>query len=151
LSFSGEVKLARKHTAHVERDLPQLVERAVGRLAGLRHTQERRFLTYKSAELADGQAHDLLVRAVDAQVLPVTKLPLVLQEWREPRHPDFRAGKTGWRLFNAFTEVLKGQLDHLPKRTQALHGLMDSACGLVLPAQEAKVVDAAGVQLAHAG
>ncbi len=32
LSFSGEVKLARKHTAHVERDLPQLIESAVGRL-----------------------------------------------------------------------------------------------------------------------
>src|SRR4051812_3235813 len=46
LSFSGEVRLARKHTAHVERDLPQLVQRAVGRLADLRRTQEQRFLTY---------------------------------------------------------------------------------------------------------
>ena len=36
LSFSGDVKLARRHTAHVERDLPQLVSRAVGRLAELR-------------------------------------------------------------------------------------------------------------------
>jgi hypothetical protein len=33
LSFSGEVRLARKHTAFVERDLPQLVDRAVGLLA----------------------------------------------------------------------------------------------------------------------
>src|SRR5205823_12089518 len=39
LSFSGEVKLARKHTAHIERDLPQLVDRAVGLLGGLRQTQ----------------------------------------------------------------------------------------------------------------
>jgi hypothetical protein len=36
LSFSGEVKLARKHTAHIERDLQQLVERAVGMLSDLR-------------------------------------------------------------------------------------------------------------------
>lgn len=130
LSFSGEVKLARKHTAYIERDLPQLVDRAIGLLGGLRRTQEQRFAAYKTTDLGDGQAHDLLVRAVDAQVLPVTKLPDVLAEWRQPRHPEFRDGQTGWRLFNAFTEVLKGQLDRLPKRTQALHGLLDVACGL---------------------
>jgi hypothetical protein len=36
-------------------------------------------------------------------------------------------------LFNAFTEILKGNLGALPRRTQALHGLMDAACGLVIP------------------
>src|SRR5438067_230883 len=67
-----------------------------------------------------------------ASVVPLTRLPAVLAEWREPRHPEFRDGKTAWRLFNAFTEGLKGNLDALPRRTQALHGLMDAACGLVL-------------------
>ena len=37
-----------------------------------------------------------------------TRLPAVLREWREPRHPEFREGRTAWRLFNAFTEALKG-------------------------------------------
>ena len=37
LSFSGEVKLARKHTSMIERDLPGLVGRAVGLLGDLRH------------------------------------------------------------------------------------------------------------------
>ena len=70
-----------------------------------------------------------MIRAIDAQILPVTKLPEVIKEWREPRHAAFRQdGKTGWRLFNAFTEVAKGNLDFLPRRTQALHGLMDVAC-----------------------
>jgi hypothetical protein len=101
LSFSGEVRLARKHTAHVERDLPQLVDRAVGRLGDLRRSQEQRFAAYKASEFSDGQAHDLIIQALDARVVPVTKLPDVLREWREPRHPDFRQGKTGWRLFNA--------------------------------------------------
>jgi len=32
LSFSGEVKLARKHTTHITRDLPRLVQSAVGKL-----------------------------------------------------------------------------------------------------------------------
>jgi hypothetical protein len=130
LSFSGEIKLARKHTVYIERDLPQLVARAVGLLGGMRRSQEERFTAYRRTEFAEAQAHDLIVRAVDGQILPVTKLPDVLHEWRQPRHPEFTDGRTAWRLFNAFTEILKGQLDRLPKRTQALHGLMDAACGL---------------------
>jgi Domain of unknown function (DUF932) len=133
LSFFGEVKLARKHTAYIQRDLPQLVNRAVGMLTQLRQTQEQRFLTYQKTELAEAQAHDLVVRSIDAQVLPVTKIPELLQEWRAPRHPEFREGKTAWRLFNAFTETLKGRLTELPRRCQALHGLLDPACGLVVP------------------
>ncbi len=134
LSFSGEVRLARKHTVHVERDLPQLIGRAIGQLGTLRHTQDTRFAAYRSREIADGEAHDLVIRALDARVLPVTAVPDVLREWREPRHEAFRTiGKTGYRLFSAFTEALKGNLDALPRRTQALHGLLDTACGLVLP------------------
>jgi hypothetical protein len=132
LSFSGEVKLARKHTVNVERDLPQLIERAVGRLGDLRRSQEQRFGRYKLHELSDSQAHDLIIRSLDAGVIPVTRLPLVLREWREPRHAEFREGHTAWRLFNAFTEGLKGNLDALPRRSQALHGLIDSACGLAV-------------------
>jgi hypothetical protein len=132
LSFSGEVRLARKHTVHVERDLPSLIESAVGRLGDLRRTQEQRFDAYKHSEITDSAAHDLVIQALDARVVPVTRIPKVLQEWREPRHPEFREGRTGWRLFNAFTEGLKGNLDALPRRTQALHGLLDAACGLAV-------------------
>ena len=132
LSFSGEIRLARKHTAHVERDLPQLIDRAIGQLGDQRRTQEIRFSAYKNHELSDIQAHDLVIRAVDAQVLPVTKIPDLIQEWREPRHPEFRDGKTAWRFFQGVTETLKGNLDLLPRRTQALHGLLDSACGLAV-------------------
>jgi hypothetical protein len=147
LSFSGEVKLARKHTAHIERDLPQLVDRAVGMLGNLRQTQEQRFLTYRQHELTDSEAHDFVIKALDARVVPVTKIPEILTEWREPKYPEFREGRTAWRLFNAFTEVLKGQLDRLPARTQALHGLMDSACGLVVPyrTQDSEIQVAAAV------
>ena len=140
LSFSGEVRLARKHTVHVERDLPQLIAKAVGQLVDLRHTQTERFATYKQTELTDAQAHDFLIRAVDAQVVPITRVPDVLEEWRHPRHEEFKQGLTAWRLFNAFTEALKGNLDLLAKRTQALHGLMDGSCGLLLPSAEKKEI-----------
>ncbi len=132
LSFSGEVKLARKHTVHIARDLPQLIDASVGRLGNLRRSQQVRFDAYKQHELTDTAAHDLLVQVLDARVLPVTKIPLALKEWRTPRHQEFReGGKTAWRLFNAITEAAKGgDIQILPRRTQALHGLLDTACGL---------------------
>ncbi len=130
LAFSGEVTLARKHTRHIERDLPELVDRAVGRLGDLRDRQQDRITNYKQSMLDDREAHDLMVRAVDHRVVPVTALPTVIEQWRQPEYEQFTEdGKTAWRLFNAFTEALKGRsLDMLPKRTQALHGLMDRAC-----------------------
>jgi hypothetical protein len=133
LSFSGEIKIARKHTVRIMDDLPNLIEGAVGRIGTLRKTQEQRFLAYQGHEISDREAHDLFIQALDAKVLPVTRLPLAIEEWRTPRHPEFReGGKTAWRLFNSISESLKGNLDALPRRTTALHGLMDTACKLIV-------------------
>jgi hypothetical protein len=136
LSFSGEIKLSRKHTTHIWRDLPGLVERAVGRLADLRNLQAKRIDAYKATALTDERTvHDLVVRSVYARALPATDVVRVVNEWREPRHADFQA-RNVWSLFNAFTETLKGSLTLLPSRTQALHGLLDTHVGLLLPRPE---------------
>ena len=132
LSFSGEVQLARKHTVYIERDLPQLTERAIGQLVERWHSQDTRIARYRDVALNDAAVHDLLIRSVDVGVVAVSNLPnlpKVLTEWRAPAHPEFQPRNT-WSLFNAFTEALKGNLPLLPKRTQALHGLMDSYVGL---------------------
>src|SRR5437016_5665112 len=84
-----ELTLTRRHTRFIERDLPRIVHTAVGRLADMRGQQDERIRTYKERELADPAAHDLVIRAVDANVLPVTQLPAVLEEWRTPSHEEF--------------------------------------------------------------
>ena len=134
LAFSAEVTIARRHTRFIERDLPRIVHTAVGRLADLRGQQDERIRTYKETELTDPTAHDLVIRAVDANVLPVTQVPAVLEEWRTPSHQEFSAdGKTLWRFHNALTHVWKGKnLAALPRRSQALHGLLDSVCALAV-------------------
>lgn len=129
LSFHGEVELSRKHTRFIGRDLPLLTERAIGQLQERWHHQETRIDRYRDYTLGDRDAHDLMVRAVDVGVCPVTALTKVVQEWREPSHDAFRP-RTVWSLFNGFTEALKGNLALLPARTQALHGLMDGYVGL---------------------
>ena len=133
LAFSSEVVLKRKHTSMIERDLPGVVMTAIQRLVNARGDQDRRIAAYKGATLTDIEVHDLLVRAVDARALPARWLMDALAEWRAPRHAEFEAGgKTGWRLFNAVTEALKGSSDlhALPGRTSRLHGLLDAACGV---------------------
>ena len=65
LSFSGEVKLARKHTRFIVRDLPQLVEVGIGRMLNQWHDQHTRFDAYKAKRISDTAAHDLIIRATD--------------------------------------------------------------------------------------
>jgi len=137
LSFSGEIRMTRKHTVHIMRDLPGLVQRSIGQLMSRWHDQDTRIEAYKNFELSDMQAHDLIVRAIDARSATSTQVPPLLQEWRHPKHEEF-APRTAWSLFNSFTEVMKGlNLNELSTRTQRLHGLFDTQVGLEIsrPAQ----------------
>ena len=119
LSFSGEIKIARKHTRFILRDLPFLTQRAIGRLMGRWHHQDQRIGAYKGKNLSDSSAHDLIIRSTDVRACTPRQIPSILKEWRNPRHEQFQA-RTLWSLFNSFTEVLKGNLNDLPKRTEAV-------------------------------
>lgn len=149
LSFHGEVNLQRKHTVNIVRDLPVLTQRGIGRLLNYRGRQEKRIERYKEFELGDVAANDLVIRALDAKAITTQSIPAVLQEWRHPRHEEFRSGgKTAWRLYNAFTEVAKGsQLNTLVRRSEGLHGLLDAHTGVLfadelppLPKDAAEIV-----------
>jgi hypothetical protein len=91
LAFSGEIKIARKHTRFVVRDLPGLVSGAVGQLSDRWHARAQRIDAYRRHELTDVQAHDLIVRALDNRAITITQVPAILKEWRVPRHPEFAA------------------------------------------------------------
>lgn len=129
LDFSGEITLARKHTRYIERDLPNVVSRAIGELGDFRQKQTERIACYRETGLTDSAANDCIIDALDKRVLPASAIPAVLKQWREPDHPEFE-DRNAWSLFNGFTEVLKqrGNLPMLPNRTKALHGILDSTC-----------------------
>jgi Domain of unknown function (DUF932) len=131
LSFQGEVTFTRKHTTNLLRDLSWLITETIAQLPVRFAQQSSTFECYKQRELSDGKAHDLMIRFYDEGALNVTDIPALLKEWREPRHSEFaEAGKTAWRLFNAATEIMKGDLWRLPARTQALHDVLDKTCDL---------------------
>lgn len=130
LAFSGDIKIARKHTRFIMRDLPTLVDGALGRLGAMRVKQDQRISKYQQTTIGDQLAHDLIIRAIDGGVVSAPKLPKVLQEWRQPKYVEFKE-RNVWSLFNAFTETLKDyHVQELPKRADRLHALMDSACGV---------------------
>ena len=124
LAFSGEVQIARKHTPNIMRDLPSLVGDALGRLLLMFKSQDLRVERYRTTRLNDADAHDLTIKALDSGVVCASKIPELLKEWREPRYREFEP-RTVWSYFNATTEVLKGALHLLPRRSQALYQICD--------------------------
>lgn len=133
LAFSGEVKIGRKHTRYIERDLPRLVEVAVGKLGGLRVSQDERIKAYQETPITDAEAHDIVIQSLDVRVIGSRLIPTVVEEYRKPRHEAFKP-RNVWSLFNAYTEVLKKcSVFDRPRSTQALHGLLDTRCKLLAP------------------
>lgn len=129
LAFSGEIKLARKHTVNIMRDLPGVITRAIGKLGDAWLSQDTRFEAYRETRLTDEQADRLILNAFRNRACVVTNLSDVVKEWDTPSHEEF-ANRNVWRLLNAFTEGLKGNLGALPERTQKLHAILDAYCGL---------------------
>jgi hypothetical protein len=130
LCFSGEITVARKHTRFVLRDLPYLVREAIGRLLGAWQHQDERISAYKGKRLTNTGAHDLTIGALDAGVISASRIPAVVKEWREPSHEAFRP-RNVWSFFNSCTEALKdGNIQTLPRKTEALHALCDARVGL---------------------
>jgi len=126
LSFSGEIKLSRKHTRHILTDLNPLMGRMIGKLSRFFNQQDNHILAYKQHSLTNDRARFLMVEGVKRGVLGCTHLPKVLEMWEETPHEEF-AEFNLWRLFNAVTEVAKGwSAQHLVRRTQLLHNMCDA-------------------------
>lgn len=107
LAFSGEAKASRKHTVNVFRDLPDMIYRMLSQVRVLQERMVAEIASLKAWDLGVQEADHLLVEAIRSNVLPSSLLPKVLERWEKPVQSEFFDGRNAWRLFNAFTEVLK--------------------------------------------
>lgn len=133
LCFSGEVKVARKHTKFITRDLPQLLHKATGKLTDIEANQERRIVAYKEHGLSETEADHLMMEFLRTRIVPPSKALKVYGEYKNPQykeHTDYR--NSLWGLFNAVTEHTKGSISDAPRRGQLLHGICDTAAGVTL-------------------
>jgi len=64
----------RKHTAHVFRDLPDLIYRMLSQVSSMRERTDGEIAAMKVRELPPAHAHHLMIEAVKANVLPASRL-----------------------------------------------------------------------------
>ena len=131
LVFHNEIVFGRRHTTNLLRDLPQIISRAIGALGDMWTKHETRVTKYAETPLTDDEAGNLILRSYRAGAIGKTMIADVLDQWEKPAHEEF-APRNLWRLHNSFTEVYKGNLIALPKRSQALHSIFDPFAGLNL-------------------
>jgi len=125
LIFTNTIKLARRHTRNILNDLDFTINRALGKLFGFWNSQDARIEAYKDVSIGNVLANDLIVKAARAKALPKTKILDVVNQWESSDHIEFRDRNVN-SLYNAFTEVYKGNLIALPGRSEALHSLLDN-------------------------
>ena len=117
MCFSSDVKLARRHTVNILRDLDGMLAKAISRIVTSWHDMGQRIEAYKVAEISHDRASNLVVDLAEVKALPERDVYKTAKEFRNPRHPEFR-GNTLWNLYNSVTENLKGgDLSKLPERT----------------------------------
>ena len=125
LIFTNTIKLARRHTRNILKDLDFTINRALGKLFGFWNGQDNRIEAYQNFELGNSVANDIVIRACKAGAIPKTKVMDVVNQWESSDHPEFWDRNMN-SLYNAFTEVYKGNLVALPSRSDALHSVLDS-------------------------
>ena len=129
LCFSSDIKLARRHTTNILRDIPRVLSEAIGRLLSHWTDMETRINRYQQTEIGFNDACALAVQLAESKALPARDVYPVTQEFKAPRHPEFNT-PTLWNLYNAVTENLKGSdLTKLPARTMVMQSLFDTRAG----------------------
>jgi hypothetical protein len=123
--FNNEIVLGRKHTKNIFRDMPSLLGRAIGELCQSWITSEKRVDSYKSTDIDDKTAHDLIVRGFRNGACSKTQVTDIVNQWHAPEHEDFE-NRDLWSLSNAFTNVYRGNLTNTAKRSSSLHSVLDT-------------------------
>ena len=143
MCFSSDVKLARRHTVNILRDLDGMLAKAISRIRSSWADMGQRIEAYKEAEISPEVASNLAVDLAECKALPERDVYKTVKEFRDPRHPEFR-GNTLWNLYNSVTENLKGgDLSKLPERTMKVQSIFDGIAGH----RSAVLVDAEEVAL----
>lgn len=144
LAFHNEIKISRRHTKFIMRDLPTLLSGAFGKLLDTWGNNAKRIEAYQARAINDLEAHDLIAKAYRVGAVSKTALADVLDQWHTPEHEEWKSERNLWGLHNSFTNIMRGNMIALPKRSDALHGLLDPLAGVSL----ARVEDAETTVLA---
>lgn len=125
LCLHAEIKVTRKHTKHLQRDLPRLIEDAVDRIGETVEVHQERMRRYEQIVVREREAAHLLVQLLDAGAFPKGSFHTILEEWRSPSTPQWRERWNVNRLYQAVT-VQRTPIGLMPRRHRALHRVLDA-------------------------
>lgn len=104
--LSAEHIVSRKHTSRI--DLRQSIDEALDAflvsIRGFNDTYQR----LSALRITRTKARALTVDLAEAGAFASSDIVPVVAEFEHPRHPEF-AGRTGWSLYQAATELMKKQ------------------------------------------
>lgn len=126
LAFNADHVIRRKHTANAKRDLPGLVAEVIEPLGAVRQAQALTLARYKAMPITDHLVDQAIMAMYRQGVINLTRIADVLHAYEEP--PFDWGEKTAWRLFNAATFTLTGQVARNPSVTRQLHEVIDGVC-----------------------
>ena len=104
LSFGGEEIIHRKHTSKIE--IQSLMGGIFERMEESFIRLERNADGLKLKAISIDDARRIIVVAAEMKAIPSCDILSVLDEFRKPRHEEFK-DRTRWSLLNAFTETAK--------------------------------------------
>ena len=70
-------------------DLDEKIEAGFEKLFSKWERSDLRIVNYREKEVSDADAHDQVLRSMDADAVDHSALPRVLKEYREPWHEEF--------------------------------------------------------------
>tara|TARA_B100000609_G_C17204347_1_gene430002 strand:- start:1049 stop:1756 length:708 start_codon:yes stop_codon:yes gene_type:complete len=104
LCFGGETTIHRRHTSGIE--VEGLIPNAFDNLSYQFQRLEDNVAEMKLRPISITGAKLLTVQAAEEKVIASCDILPVLNEFREPRHEEFRPQNL-WSLYNSFTELAK--------------------------------------------
>lgn len=105
LAFTSEIVVSKKHTRFGQDRYLEGLARAVASLDQYRESAACWIGQLQAYQLSEDAANSYLLQAYEKDIIGMRLLPLVIQEWRNPKFEEYRP-RTAYSLFNCFTDVL---------------------------------------------
>ena len=124
LALTGEIAIARKHTANVWQDLEELIITTIYRSQNnfTRIVEDAQVM--QGQHLSDNDAYRLIGLMYGNGIISPRQIPVVKKEWLTPQHDAFEDRNT-WSFYNAVTEALKtAPPTKIMERHIALHHML---------------------------
>lgn len=133
LMFSGERKLARKHTNRIMEELPHMIEEFILDVPFVMESREKELKSLQNCRITDGDAHRLIIEMARKDVIANNRVVQVADEWemagstcdKEEEFGEFMShGSSLYRLQQAFTTVLgrnNTNIFSMPEKTITLN------------------------------